>query len=176
MGSQASADAPAVVAEYLNIDRDRDNDPSAPHDDTNNGGPLQFGHEASPADWRAVAALVKRYYEVALSGDGARGCTMIYSTIAESLAEDYGSEGGQPPGPPYMHGKSCPVIMTGLFRHFHPLLAVEVPKLRVLRVRMEEHHGVALLGFGDHLADRTISFVREGHAWKLSQLTDIELP
>lgn len=171
----ASPNSTTPAAADARVDGDRDSDIGAPHDDTNNSGALDFGHEASAPDKRTIAALIKRYYAVALFGDGAKACAMLYSTIAESLPEDYGSETGQPPGPPYMRGKTCPAIMTGLFRHFHAQLTVEVPKLRVVRVHLEEHHGVALLNFGA-LPERTISFAREGHVWKMNEMIDAELP
>jgi hypothetical protein len=152
-------------------DDDRDNDVGAPNDDTHNSGALDFGHRADASDQRAIAALVKRYYAAALAQDGAKGCSMIYSTLAEAIPEDY----SQTPGVPYMRGaKTCATAMTLLFKHYHPLLVLELPKLDVRRVRLEERHGLALLSFGA-LPEREISVTREGRTWKLTELRDVEL-
>jgi hypothetical protein len=168
-----ASDAPgASTSDFAKVDGDRDNDVSAPNDDSVNHI-LEFGHEATAAEKRSIAALIKRYYAVALSGNGAQGCALIYSPLAESVPEDFGT--ASPPGPPYMRGTTCPVVMAGLYRHLHTQLEVEVPKLQVARVRLQEHHGIALLRFGA-LPERLISFGHEGHAWRMTQLIDVELP
>jgi hypothetical protein len=159
------------TTDYTKADSDKDNDIGAPHDDTNNNSELDFGHAANAADKRTVTALVKRYYATALAGDGAKACSMIYSTLAEAVPEDY----GQPPGPLYMRGaKTCPAAMALLFKHFHTLLTLEVPKLEVTRVRLIEHHGYALLSFGE-LPEREILVAREGRVWTMNGLFDSEL-
>jgi hypothetical protein len=152
------------------VDGDKDNDIGAPNDDTNNNS--SFGHAANLSERRAITALLKRYYATALAGNGARGCSMLYSTLAEAAVED----DAQPPGPVYMRGaKTCAAVMTLLFKHYHAQLAAELPKLRVTHVRLEEHHGIAFLSFGA-LPERQISVVREGHTWKLNTIYDQELP
>lgn len=152
-------------------DGDRDNDVGAPDDDTRNTSALDFGHAADASEQRMITALVKRYYAAALAQNGAKGCSMIYSTLAETIPEDY----SQTPGVPYMRGaKTCAAAMTLFFKHYHPLLVLEVPKLDVRRVRLEEHHGLALLSFGA-LPERSISVKREGRTWKVSALLDVEL-
>lgn len=166
-----SAPAPAPIPK---ADADRDNDIGAASDDTNNNRVLEFGHAASPPERRAVTALVRRYYSAALADDGARGCAMLYSTIAESAAEDSSREPGTPA---YMQGlKTCAAVLGALFEHYHAQLAAELPKLEVTRVRLEQHHGFAFLSFGTVLPERRISVEREGHVWKMSQIFDEELP
>jgi hypothetical protein len=154
------------------VDGDKDNDISAPDDDTKNNSVLDFGHAASASEKQTITALVKRYYAAALAGDGAKACAMLYSTLAEAVPEDYGQS---PPGQPYMRGTTCPAVMALLFKHFHKQLAVEVPVLKVSRVRLDEHHGLAVLTFGN-LPERDISVAREGHVWKIEALLDSELP
>jgi hypothetical protein len=152
-------------------DSDRDNDVGAPDDDTRNTSALDFGHAADASERRTITAFVKRYYAAALAQDGATGCSMIYSTLAEAIPEDY----SQTPGVPYMHGaKTCAAAMTLLFKHYHPLLVLEVPKLDVRRVGLEERQGLVLLSFG-RLPERTISVKQEGRKWKMSALLDVEL-
>jgi hypothetical protein len=154
------------------VDADKDNDGGAPYDDTNNDTSLNFGHEANAQETQAVTAAVKHYYAVALAENGAAGCQLLYSSFAESIAEDYGKA---PPGQPYMRGTTCPAVMTLLYKHFHPQLALELPLLKVARVQLEQHHGVAVLRFGK-LAEREISVGREGHVWKIEALLDRPLP
>lgn len=168
----AGTTAAATTAEYARVDRDKDNDAEAPADDKTNAQALNFGHEATEPERRAIVALVKRYYAIALAGNGARACTMIYSTLAESVPEDYGSN--EPPGPPYMKGATCPVVLDGMFKYFHAQLAVEVPLLRVTHVRLLQHQGTALLSFGD-LPEREILVKRESHTWRMDALLDREL-
>ncbi|MFZ1925469.1 MAG: hypothetical protein WAU42_04925 [Solirubrobacteraceae bacterium] len=175
--ARASSDAaiPASrseTAKLLKVDADRDNDYEAGYDDTNNDSSLNFGHPADASDQRAIVSLVERYYRIALAEDGAKACSMIYSTLAEATPEDYGSYAG----PAYMRGNSCPVVLTELFEHFHAVLATELPKLKVLRVRLEEHHGNVILSFGG-LPEREIAVTREGpRRWKIATLLDSELP
>jgi hypothetical protein len=155
----------------IKADSDKDNDVGAPGDDKQNTSALGFGHAASPSEQRAITALVKRYYAAGFAENGAKACSMIYSTLAESIPEDY----SQTPGVPYMRGaKTCSASMTLFFRHYHPLLALEIPKLKVVRVRIEEHHGLVLLSFGT-LPEREIYVSRERHVWKMTGLLDVEL-
>lgn len=170
--STATSPSEAPVTDQLKADSDKDNDIEAPYDDTNNDRTLNFGHPADPAERQEIVSLLERYYKVALAENGTAACSMLYSTRAESTAEDYGGIAG----PPYMRGNTCPVVMTKLFKHFHPVLAIELPKLKVARVRLEAHHALVVLSFGKKLPEREIHVMREGHVWKLSQLLDSELP
>jgi hypothetical protein len=153
-------------------DADKDNDLGAAGEDTRNNGVLDYGHAASVSEQQAIAKLLKHYYAAATAENGAVACTMIYSTLAESVAEDYGHT---PPGPIYSHGRTCPEVMTRMFAHFHPQLTLELPKLRVAHVRLVEHHGLAILSFGT-LPERQISVAREGKTWKVETVLDSEIP
>jgi hypothetical protein len=171
--SATIAASPSEMTKLLRVDADKDNDVGAAQDDTNNDEVLNFAHPASASDRRAIVSLVERYYRVALAEDGAQACSLLYSTLAEATPEDYGTFAG----PAYMRGNTCPVILTKLFGHFHALLAIRVPKLKVTRVRLEEHHGRAILSFGRGLPEREILVTREGpYAWKIAALLDSELP
>lgn len=162
------------TTDYAKVDSDKDNDVGAPYDDTSNNQVPNFGHAASKPYKRAITALIKRYYAAALAGDGAKACSMIYSTLAESVPEDYGGASHQPLPAPYLRGDTCPAVLTGLFKHLHTQLTVEVPKLEVARVRVEEHHALVQLRFGK-LPERQIPVAREGHTWKMEALLDAEL-
>ena len=172
--STAATNAPGTTStpDYTKADSDKDNDIGTPGNDNDNNSTLDFGHAANASEKRTITTLVKRYYTTALAGDGARACSMLYSTLAEAVPEDY----GQQPGPPYMRGaETCQTAMTLLFKHFHTQLTIEVPKLEVTRIRLIEHHGFALLSFGT-LPEREILVAREGHIWKMNGLYDSELP
>jgi hypothetical protein len=156
----------------IKADADKDNDIGASDDDTNNDSTLNFGHAADTADTQAITFLIKRYYAAAYAENGARACKMIYSTLEEAVPEDYGQS---PPGQPYMRGTTCAAVLTLLFKHDHPQLTIEFPKLKISRVRLMEHHGIAILHFGA-LPERQISVGREGHIWKVDGLLDSEVP
>lgn len=159
----------APVQDYAKADRDRDNDIGVTADDTNNDEALNYGHAASPAEKRAVTTLIKRYYAAALASDGAKACSMIYVTIAESVPEDQG-EGSA--GPSYQsQGKTCPQVMALMFMHFHSQLAGQVPILKVSRVRVRKHRGLAVLSFGA-MPERQIALLLERGIWKLAWLLD----
>lgn len=161
--------APAPV--QTRADSDKDDDLGTPHDDTSNEL-LYVGHEAGPSDRHAITALVKRYYAAATSEDGTAACSMLYPTIAESVPEDYGET---PTDPPYMKGTTCPAVMALLFKHYHPQLALEAPRLHVALVRIVERHARLSLHFG-RLPERQFFVAKQGHAWKIDALLDSEIP
>ncbi len=161
-----------AATEYAKMDGDKDNDIGAAEDDTNNNLALNFGQAASTTDRSAITALVKRYYAIALAGNAIKGCSMLFSTLAEAAAEDYGVPGG----PEYARGaKNCQQVLSGVFRFYHARLAAEVPKLSVTRVRLKGRQGYAILSFAP-FPEREISVDREGHAWKIGAFVDNELP
>jgi hypothetical protein len=169
-GTSAAASIPPATVE-TNADADKDNDAGTVGEDTRNNRIPNFGHAADTSDLRAITSLVKRYYAAALTEDGAKACSLLYSTLAEAIPEDYSGT----PGVSYMHGaKTCAEAMTLLFKHYHPQLVLEVPKLQVHLVRLEQNHGVGLLSFG-RLPERETSFLREGHVWKMTALLDREI-
>jgi hypothetical protein len=179
-GSSTSAATPTTAAststtpapDFRKADADKDNDIGAPDDDKSNNSVLDFGKAAGSADQQKIASLIKSYYAAALAEDGAKACTLLYSTLAEAVPEDYGQS---PPGQPYMRGTTCPTVMMLLFKHEHGKLVVQVPLLKVSRVRLEEHHGIVVLKFGK-MPEREIPVAREGHVWKVEALLDSELP
>ncbi len=168
--STSANTAPAPV--NTTADADKDNDLGAPDDDRSNNEVLGYGHAAVPSERRAIASLVERYYKAALAEDGANACSMLFSTLAEAVPEDYGQS---PPGPTYMHGTTCPAAVTALFKHYHRQLAIELPRLRVRSVRVDQRHGLVVLNFGA-LPERQISVEREGRIWRINTLLDSELP
>lgn len=154
-------------------DNDGDNSNAEARHDSDDRSVLRFGHPASASDKRQIGTLIRRYYAAAAAEDGAKACSsLLYSTYAEAVPEDYGTS---PPGPSYAQGTSCSVVMTLIFKHFHGQIAVRLPKLKVSVVRTQERQGLAVLSF-DRLSEHEIRVVREGRAWKILALIDNELP
>jgi hypothetical protein len=151
-------------------DADFDNDTikSKGYYDGDDGGIRSYGHAASAADKRAIAALVKRYYAAAAASDGAKACPLMYSTLQEAIPEDY----GQPPGPAYARGKTCAVVMSKLFAHVHSRLA---GAFEMTGVRVDGREARALLGSRTTPA-RFILATRERGAWKIDELLGQPLP
>lgn len=193
--SETAANEGASGSAQTKLDADRDTDGAHPDEDEKaRPGPpdkdndadntgrtrydsddstvLDFGHAASRADRTAIAALIKRYYAISATENGAGACSMLYSTYAEALPEDYGTS---PPGPAYARGATCAAVMNRVLEHFHSQIVARLPKLKVIRVRIKARQGVAVLSFGA-LSEREMHVVREGHIWKMLALTDTELP
>ena len=138
--------------------------------DSDDGGLVAGGHAVSAADEREIAATVKRYYAAAAAEDGASACPMIVSILAGSVPEDYGHGSA---GPPYLRGgRTCPAVMTLLFRHFHHSLQSPIAVTGVRTFADETH---ALLGSRTMPAS-TIAVRREGGAWKIGKLLGSPLP
>jgi hypothetical protein len=148
---------------------DRDEDDYQEVVDDHNPVPPGFT-PADAADRQAITALVGRYYAAALSGNGARGCSMIQPSLVKAIPLDYGKLGA-----PYLRRAkgTCPAVMSLMFKHEHRVLAREVPDLHVVRVAVSGTQGVAILRFG--LRERGITEAREGHVWKVAAVLDGEL-
>jgi hypothetical protein len=127
----------------------------------------RWGSATSATDRRAVVSLVKHYYAVAAAGDGARGCALIYSLLAEEIPELY----GEPPGPPSLRGGTCAVVMSKVYRQKHRQLVAKIATIDVIGVRVKRLRGLALLRFKGS-PERDIPVHREHHAWRIDALLD----
>jgi hypothetical protein len=165
-------DLPASPQTKVDSDEDSDISLATRYDDKHHRAVLEAGRAASPAAAAAVTAVLKRYYAAAEAGNGAAACAMILKSLARAVPEDY----GEPPGPPYMRSKTCQGAMTLLFKHYHPQLALELPRLRVARIRASGSQATAFLTFAA-MPERMILLRQEsGNGWKLAALLDSELP
>lgn len=158
--------------EVGSADRDKDNDFGS-SDDTNNDSVLEFTHPASAVNHGQIIALLKSYYAAAAVDDGVSACSMVYSTLAESLPED----DGMAPGPLYLRGaKTCSEVLGLMFKHAHSLLVAENERFKTARVFLNGDHGIAILNFGN-MPERQITIAREGpQTWKVATVLDRELP
>jgi hypothetical protein len=144
---------------------DSDSYPGEPDNDNNH----VFGHAASAADARAATALVKRYYAAAAAGNGAAACRLLYSPMAESIPEAYGPLAGT-------SAKSCPAIMSSLFRHQHKQLSVDSATLKVAAVRIRGNQASVLMAFETMKPKDYLELHRERGHWKIDRLLATEQP
>lgn len=156
---------------------DEDNDPredyvptqNHSYHDSDENDIVRFGRPAGIADKRAVITVVKHYQEAALTGDAAKACSLLYSTFAETVPEDY----GQAPGPAYLRGgTTCQAVMSMLFKHFHSELT---STFDVTGVRVMGNRGITLLGSRTRPASH-IDVRRERGVWKVDALLAVPLP
>jgi hypothetical protein len=131
----------------------------------------EYGQEASPADKQAITALVNRYYAAAAADDGAMACSLIYSPLSESVAEDY----GQAPAPASLAGKTCQAVMSKLFRQVPGQPPAVLATTVVTGVRVKGRKAYALL-HSKTMPEGYVSVQRELGTWKLGTLIGGALP
>jgi hypothetical protein len=153
-------------------DKDEDSSNNSARYDSDDGKVLDYGRAANPSEKEQITAVVRAYYVVSAAEDGTKACSMLYSTFAEAIPEDYGTS---PPGPAYARGTTCPAVMTLIFKHFHSQIAERLLKLKISQVRVKERQGLAILSFGT-MPERVIHVAREGRTWRIVALIDSELP
>jgi hypothetical protein len=153
-------------------DRDNDSDNSSgSYYDRDDRMVRDFGHAAGRLDRQEITAAVKRYYEAAAAGDGATACSMLVLGADRAVQQNL----GRPPGPPYLRGGTCAVVMSKVFGDNHLQLTNYYAQLKVTGVRVSGAHGLAVLGFKT-LPGREIRLRREGHMWRFDAVLDSELP
>lgn len=168
-GAATTTSSGAAPEAHLPLDADNDNDNlGKSHYDSDDGPVLYFGHAANAAEGRTITVLVKHYYAAAAANDGATACSLIYSIIAESVADEYGQS-------PALSGKTCAVVMSKLFKQRHRELATEAAGLEVTRMRVSGDRGLVLLRLGTAL-ERRVPVRREHGAWRLAVLFDVGVP
>lgn len=129
---------------------------------------LKYGQAATPQQENAISRIVKRYYYLAVQGDGAQACTMLDSTLARSAAVDYSQY-----GPSYLHaGRTCATLLALLFKHYHTQLRAGVS---VTSIRVSGNTAYAMIGAPKFLPGY-ITAQQEGNAWKITQLLGNENP
>jgi hypothetical protein len=158
---------------------DNDEDPALDHQpsDANEGyrdaddlDSLSVGHPASAADTKAIEALVKRYYAVAVTGNGAKACSMMARGFARGVPVDYGKF-----GPPYLHGlKTCAAIVSLQFKHFRSRITSAI---RFTAVHQDNNADRAYALFGSRTTPAGfIDVNRENGVWKIGALLGGPMP
>jgi hypothetical protein len=158
----ATAAAPTWAATELEV-------PNSREDGGDDTIIYRFGHAANSADRHAITTLLKRYYAAAAADDGSTACSLLVSSLAKAVPEEY----AQSTGPSYLRGaKTCEAVTSRLFQHFHDELTGRTEETVV---RLEGIEGLALL------RSTTLKFAytrvqREGRAWKVLELLGAKLP
>lgn len=124
----------------------------------------QYGSPATGEVKRSITKLINRYYAAAAADDGKTACSLIYSSLAESVAEDY----GRPPGPKYARGNTCATVMTKLFRHM-PGYPKSFTDTQVGVIRVRRNHGFAVL-HAPSMPPNEIFVERERGMWRVGVL------
>lgn len=122
-------------------DADFDNDlkPQPGYNDSDDGSVRTYGHAATSAQRAQLEGIVTRYFAAAAKGDGATGCMLIDAQFVKAIPEDYGSGAG----PAYARGKTCPVVLSAIFRHAHAELS---GRARITAVRVQGDRALVLVG------------------------------
>jgi hypothetical protein len=123
--------------------------------------------ESAP-DRQAVETIVKRYFAAGAAGDGATGCSLLYSSLATAVAAE--------PGQPRPGQSPCAASLSRLFARQHQHLAAEqVGSMVVTGVHISGAVGYVTLGFKQALESEII--VRREHGkWTMDALFDSTLP
>jgi hypothetical protein len=164
--------AKGATAEY--VKGDGDDDPYNPLDDRT---VRAYGQRASAGERRAVSVIVKRYFQTAAQGDGARACKLLSTRLARRhdlssvVPSDYSS-----PKTMALRGKPCAQFMDGLFAIDRQQIAAADPaSVVVTSARVKGRIGLAVLGF--RIApERQIRLRLEHRAWKMDALLDLPIP
>jgi hypothetical protein len=143
--------------------------------DSNDGDPdpnveddyfiVGYGHPANAAERHAVATVVKRYYEVAATGNGAKLCSMLTEVLAESMPEQYA--GG---------GTTCAAAVSLILRRNHRELTSKAATLRVTGIRTEAGVALAIFRVATSRYPRRIAVKFEHGRWKLKAFVDSGIP
>jgi hypothetical protein len=136
--------------------------------DSDDKATFAYGHRPSIANARAIASIVKRYYNAARTGDGVRACSLLPPGFANLVAEAYGQA-----GPSYLRGgKTCEAVMSLLFRHFHEQL---VETVRILDIRVDGGRARATIG-SRKMSASSLTLADEHGSWKVEELLGQPLP
>jgi hypothetical protein len=156
-------------------DVDDENGEDRPDDDY----PLtKYGHAASAAEKRAITALLEHYYAAATAEDGAKACSLLYSSLARDpdLTKTVPADRfSYPIRVRISPGESCAHVLSALFKHRHPNLMLDAPTLQVTTVRVDGAHGMAVLGFRT-APEHWMPIARERGVWKAHALLGLLLP
>jgi ketosteroid isomerase-like protein len=166
-----AATGPRGPGGILKIDGDSDADDRSKATSRDDQGemvlPARLNSGSSAADKRAIEALVKRYLAAAAAGDGATGCSLLYSGLAAATAAQ--------PGSPRPGQSACAAALSNAFAQERQHLAAEqVASMVVTGVHVNGVLGYVTLGFKRAL-ESGIVVRREGRVWKMGALADSTL-
>jgi hypothetical protein len=150
------------------MDNDYDGTPDHSYFDEDDYSRFDYPQVADSAVKQEVTVLLKHYFADAVAANGAAGCQLVYSLLAEEVPEEY----GEPPlGSAALRGSTCAEVMSKMFKANHKQLAAEQVSLEVAIVRLSHNRGLALLRFKG-ISARGIDVHREHGSWKVNMLFD----
>lgn len=140
-------------------DADFDNDlkPQPGYNDSDDGPVRSYGHAATAAKEAQLKGIVTRYFAAAKGGDGKTGCSLTDANFVKAIPEDY----GQAPGPAYSRGKTCPVVLSAIFKHDHAELSSPV---LVTAVRIQGDQALVLVG-STTMSARSVTLQHSHGVW-----------
>ncbi len=149
-------------------DNDRiDREPNKYYDE-DDASARAYGRAPSVGEARALSAVAERYFGAAAGGDGVRACSMLVPAQVKAIPLDY----GRPPGPAYLRGGTCAVVMSRMFEHMHARLAGPVV---VTDVRVLGSQAHVLVG-SPTMAAVYLTLQREDGVWRVADLLGSSLP
>lgn len=132
-----------------------------------------YGRPATAAEWRAATAFVHNYYRFAAAENGAAACSLFTPRLRESMG---GGQYDKPGNPSYLRGKTCPEVMTKLFKHRHKLMSSQAAGLEVTDVRVTTRTTFILLAYKGIRERRYMGVERVGNTLQLEALIDSKYP
>lgn len=159
----SSASSPA---ETLQRDpTDRDDDRPGSRNDPDNDLRLTLGRAADGAEEDEIAALIRRYYTLAVHERTAAACALVDPLLLESLSErDASGHGGSPLS-------TCVRLARRLFRQRHREIVEDLPAIELVQVRVRERRGLVLARLAG-VRERLIPVRRDGGVWKMNTMLD----
>ncbi len=95
---------------------------------------------------------------------------MLHPSLERSVISDYGKS---PPGPPYLSGKTCQVVMRKVFAHRHGVPVRNLTAIEVTEVRAAGTKVIALFRSDGERGELAVH--REGNTWTVWQLIGLAL-
>jgi hypothetical protein len=159
---------------YFEGDDDSD-DFKDSHKDEDDASIRSYGRSAGAREQRTVSALIKRYYALGASGNGARACALIVPSIARRT--DFSSVAPEAfasvAGSSLFHNKTCAEVESLLFQIDHRTLAAGAAGVTVIGLRVNGSHGIAELAFKG-MPERHLAVRRDHGRWRVDALLDGE--
>jgi hypothetical protein len=152
------------------IDNDGDEDSSTrSYYDSDDWEVLGYGHPATGEERRSIAALVRRYHDLAARHDGPGACRLLNRPLSEVVTETYG-------GPRFRGPRTCAAVLSVYFEQNRRGVATEDAKLTIGQARVEGNQGFVMLGSAGVKPKRAMPVKRDGGAWKINDVLDTPLP
>jgi hypothetical protein len=166
--AQLTTAAAASAGGYVKEDGDKDDDDGAhPSEAGQDDGSLfaSYPGSVSPTESRAIATLVRHYYEASLTGNGAQACALLSAGLARGLAADLAQ-------PTQDARDTCAAAISPLLDQQRQHLTEEDPAtMVVVGVHLNGNLALVVLGF-KRAPEGAILAEREGAVWKMDALFD----